>query len=86
MWNKETGERTRASDELLERARGGGVVKEVWEEGVLGLLRASITTSTMRMTCISKCWRRGWIGLPAYSCHHLLEHAHEGGDARCERF
>ncbi len=29
VWNKETGERTRASDELMEMARGGGIVKEV---------------------------------------------------------
>lgn len=31
LWNKETGERTKAGDELLERARGGGVVQEEQE-------------------------------------------------------
>lgn len=28
MWNKETGQRTKADEDLLERARGGGVVQE----------------------------------------------------------
>jgi endonuclease III len=28
VWNKETGERTKASDELMEQAQGGGIVRE----------------------------------------------------------
>ncbi|ERF75422.1 hypothetical protein EPUS_00215 [Endocarpon pusillum Z07020] len=28
IWNKETGQRTKADEELLERARGGGIVQE----------------------------------------------------------
>ena len=35
LWNKETGERTRASDELMEMARGGGVVREEKERECL---------------------------------------------------
>jgi len=31
VWNKETGERTKASDELMEQARGGGIVREETE-------------------------------------------------------
>ena len=35
VWNKETGERTRASEELMEKARGGGVVREETERECL---------------------------------------------------
>jgi methyl-CpG-binding domain protein 4 len=31
IWNKETGERTKASDELMEQAQGGGIVREETE-------------------------------------------------------
>ena len=37
VWNKETGERTRASEELMLMARGGGVVTEVKGEEKLGI-------------------------------------------------
>jgi methyl-CpG-binding domain protein 4 len=35
VWNKETGERTPASEELMEKARGGGVVREEMESECL---------------------------------------------------
>ncbi len=37
VWNKETGQRTKAGEELLERARGGGVVQEQQENNHLVL-------------------------------------------------
>lgn len=37
VWNKETGHRTKADEELLERARGGGVVQEQRESNHLVL-------------------------------------------------
>lgn len=37
VWNKETGQRTKADEELLERARGGGIVQEQNEKNHLVL-------------------------------------------------
>lgn len=37
VWNKETGQRTKADDDLLERARGGGIVQEQQEKAHLVL-------------------------------------------------
>jgi methyl-CpG-binding domain protein 4 len=41
VWNKETGQRTKADDEFLERARGGGIVQEQQEKECLVLTAKS---------------------------------------------
>ncbi len=41
VWNKETGQRTKADEELLERARGGGIVQEQKESNHLVLTSKS---------------------------------------------
>lgn len=54
VWNKETGERTKASEELMEMARGGGVVVEERESDVL-------TLQPMRAERVEESARKGTV-------------------------
>ena len=58
LWNKETGERTKADEELMRLARGGGIVVEERE-------KASLTVQAIHQEAVQEVKVRGKVGKPA---------------------
>ena len=58
IWNKETGNRTKASEELMDMARGGGIVVEEQE-------KATLTLQQMDRGDVLHQEKRGKVGIPA---------------------
>ena len=58
LWNKETGERTKADEELMRLARGGGIVVEEKE-------KAELTVQAVHQDAVQEVKANGKIGKPA---------------------